>query len=244
MALNTVRPTVLITGASSGIGSELVPFFAGTGHNVVLVARDEAVLEGIAAAVRHVFRVDACAIACDLTAPDAAQTIAGQLARRNISIDILVNNAGFCSCDELISSNPQSEEHVLQVSIVALTVLTKLLLPGMIARGHGRILNVASAAGFAPIPMHSVHSAARAYVLSFSQVLAEDLKGTGVTVTSLSPDANEAELVERTDSTSVPPSGRKAPVSARSVARSAFRALIRGDRVAAPNWANVALASL
>ncbi len=242
MALNTVRPTVLITGASAGIGSELVPFFAGTGHNVVLVAHQKPVLEGIAAAVRKVFRVEATAIACDLTAPDGAHAIFSELSRRQIDVDILVNNAGFGAYGEFAETGIETEERILQANIVALTVLTKLLLPGMIARGQGRILNVASTAGFAPIPMHSVYNAAKAYVLSFSEALAEELKETGVTVTSLCPEANEPEFA-MSPGVEKAAMRQKQAMSARSVARTGFRALIRGDRVAVPGWGNLAMAS-
>ncbi len=232
MALDTERPTVLITGASAGIGSELVPFFAGTGHNVILVAHQKPVLDGIAVAVRKVFRVDATAIACDLTEPNGAHTLFAELSRRKINVDILVNNAGFGAYGEFAPSELQTEERIIQANIVALTVLTKLLLPGMVARGGGRILNVASTAGFAPIPLHSVYSAAKAYVLGFSEALAEELKGTGVTVTSLSPDPIQTEFAASSNLENVQ-TEQKQTMFARAVARTGFRALLRGDRVAA-----------
>lgn len=244
MAFDAVRPTVLITGASAGIGSELVPFFAGSGHNVVLVAHQKPVLEGIAAAARKVFHVDATAIACDLTQPDGAQSIFAELSRRKIDIDVLVNNPGFGVYGEFAPTELETEERILQANIVALTVLTNLLLPGMIARGQGRILNVASATGFAPIPMHSVYSAAKAYALSFSEALAEQVKGTGITITSLSPVPTEAESAMAADLENALTTGLKQPLSALSVARTGFRALLRGDRVAVPSWGNLAMASL
>jgi hypothetical protein len=243
MALDTVRPTVLITGASAGIGSELVPFFAGTGNDIVLVGRQKPVLEGIAAAVRKVFGVGTAVIDCDLAAPDGAHAIFAELSRRNIEVDVLVNNAGFGAYGEFEATEPQTEERIIQANIVALTVLTKLLLPGMIARNRGRILNVVSAAGFAPIPMHSVYGAAKAYVLSFSGMLAEELKDTGVTVTSLCPDPIEADCDKNTGREN-PRMSQKHAMSVRSMARTAFRALICGERVVAPAWGSLAGAPL
>jgi short-subunit dehydrogenase len=243
MALDAARPTVLITGASTGIGSELVPFFAGTGHNMVLVGRQKPVLEGIAAAVRNVFRVNAAVISCDLAEPDRAHTVFAELSRCKIDVDILVNNAGFGAYGEFEATEPQTEERIIQANVVALTVLTKLLLPAMIARGSGKVLNVASTAAFAPIPMHSVYGAAKAYVLSFSETLAEELKGTGVMVTSLCPDPTENESAQGVGLENTRMREEQA-MSARSVARTGFRALIRGDRVAMPGWGNLAMTSL
>ena len=243
MALDTARPTVLITGAGAGIGSELVPFFAGTGHNVILVGSQKPVLEGIAAAARYVFRANTTVIACDLAEPDGAHALATELSRRRIDVDILVNNAGFGTYGESEATGPRTEERIVQANVVALTVLTKLLLPAMIARGSGRILNVASTSALAPVPMHSVYGAAKAYVLAFSETLAEELMGTGVMVTSLSPDPTETESSVSAESGSKW-NDEERVMSARSVARTGFRALIRGDRVAVPNFGSLATARL
>ncbi len=242
MNSDVARTTVLITGASAGIGRELVPFFAGTGHNVVLVGRDKPVLEGIAAAVRKVFCVEASVIACDLAEPDGARTVFAELLRRKIDIDILVNDAGGKSYGEFAAAELQILERMMQVNIVTLTALTKLLLPGMIARGGGKILNVASTAAFAPLPMNGVYGAAKAYVLSFSQALAEELKGTGVTVTALCP--GPADFVGRTGLEDDAPTCGKRAKSAVSVARMGFRALMRGDSLAVPGWRNLAMISV
>lgn len=241
MDTDVALTTVLITGASAGIGRELVPFFAGTGHNVVLVGRDKPVLEGIAAAARKVFRVKASVIPCDLAEPDGAHTVFAELLQRKIDIDILVNDAGDRSHGEFAAAELPIVERVMQVNIVALTALTKLLLPGMIARGRGKILNVASTAAFAPLPMNGVNGAAKAYVLSFSQALAEELKGTGVTVTALCP--GPTEFVGSAGLENAPPCGKRA-VSAVSVARMGFRALMRGDSLAVPGWRNFAIISV
>lgn len=239
MAFDPERPTVLITGASAGVGSELVPFFAGSGHNVVLVGRQKPVLEGIAAAVRHVFRVGAIAIACDLAEPNGAQAVFAELAQRKINVDVLVNSAGFGAYGEFAANELDSEERIIQANIAALTVLTNLLLPGMVTRGQGRILNMTSAADFSPTRMRSVYGAVKAYVLDFSEALAEELKDTGVTVTSLCPDANDTKPAKSTGG-----AHQMQQMSPRAVARTGFRALLRGDRVAQPGWGTLAMASL
>lgn len=242
MTSETVCPTAVITGASAGIGSELVPFFAGTGHNVVLVGKDKPVLEGIAAAARKVFRVAASVIACDLSEPDGARAVFAELQRREIEVEVLVNHAGVGNSWELAQKASQAEEQILLANVVSLTELTKLLLPGMTARGRGKILNVASTGAFSDGSMNNEYEATRAYVLSFSERLAQELKGTGVTVTSLCPDATEADCAGG----GAVEDGRgceKRAVSFRSMARAGFRALIRGDRVALPGWSNLAMTS-
>ncbi len=243
MDSDAARTTVLITGADTGIGRELVPFFAGTGHNVVLVGREEPVLEGIAAAVRHVFRVSTSVIACDLAEPDGARSVFAELSRRKIDIDILVNDAGGKSHGEFATVELQTVERIMQANIVALTALTKLLLPGMIARGSGKILNVASTAAFVPLPMNSVYGAAKAYVLSFSQALAEELQGTGVTVTALCPGPTETAFAGGAGLEDTSPC-RGHAMSALSVAREGFRALMNGDSLSVPGWRNLAMISV
>ena len=243
MDSDVARTTVLITGADAGIGREFVPFFAGTGHNLVLVGREKPVLEGIAAAARKVFRVNACVIGCDLAEPDGARTVFAELLQRKIDIGILVNDAGVGSHGEFAAVELQAVERIMQVNIVALTALTKLVLPGMIARGGGKILNVASTAAFVPLPMNGVYGAAKAYVLSFSQALAEELKGTGVTVTALCPGPTESGFVGKAGFEEAPPCGKHA-MSALSVARMGFRALMRGGSLAVPGWRNLAMISL
>lgn len=237
------RPTVLITGASTGIGFEFVPLFARQGYNVVLVSRQKPVLEGIAAATRHVFRVKAEVIACDLSEPGAARAIFSELEQRRIEIDVLVNNAGFGAHGEFVDTDLHTEERMVQVNIMALTGLTKLLLPGMKARRCGRILNVGSTASFAPIPLHSVYAATKAYVLSFSEALAEELQGTGVSVTALCPGPTETQFAKAARMTDAR-IYQAHTMPAAKVAQTGFEALMRGDRIAIPGAANNILISL
>ena len=161
--------TALVTGASGGIGEELARLLAAGGANLVLVARSADRLAPPASELSQAHGVNASVIAQDLSAPDAVEAIAGELAARQLTIDILVNNAGF-GVDGPFATTPADEEaRMLQVNVVALTTLTKRLLPAMIERRHGRVLNVASTAAIQPGPSMAVYFASKAYVLSLSE---------------------------------------------------------------------------
>jgi short-subunit dehydrogenase len=178
--------TALITGASGGLGQEFAKQLAARGFDVVLVGRDTAALETLAQEIRAAGRM-ARACAADLSHADGAQRLADSLARDGITVDLLVNNAGFGGFGAFSETDLRAETDMIAVNVTALTALTKLLLPGMLARKRGRILNVASTAAFQPGPFMAVYYATKAYVLSFSLALREELRGTGVTVTSLCP---------------------------------------------------------
>jgi uncharacterized protein len=184
--------TALITGASSGIGLALARIFAANGHDVVLVARSEARLQTLATELQATGRARAHVIASDLSLPGAVRTIVEQLDRRGIRIDVLVNNAGYGIYGPFLETSLDAELAMIHVNIVALTELTKRLAPGMAARGDGRILNVASVAAFLPGPLMAVYYATKAYVLSFSEAIANELAGSGVSVTILAPGPTES----------------------------------------------------
>ena len=179
--------TALVTGASSGIGYELAKCFARDGYNLVLVARSADELRKIAAQLTSEFGVSAKVIVKDLSMPASPQEIFDAVQADGITIDVLVNNAGFGTYGTFSNTNLKDDLEMMQVNMVSPTHLTKLFLPGMIARGQGRILNVASMAAFLPGPLLAVYCASKSYVLSFSEALAEELRGTGVTVTTLCP---------------------------------------------------------
>jgi uncharacterized protein len=179
--------TALITGASGGIGEALARRFARGGFNLVLVARSEAKLQALAQELGGSHGVSARALACDLADPTSPEQLAQELAAQGIAVDILVNNAGFATYGRFAELDRNGELHMLQVNVVALTHLTHLLLPDMIARGRGRVLNVASTAAFMPGPLMAVYYASKAFVLSFSTALHNELQGSGVTVTALCP---------------------------------------------------------
>lgn len=180
-------PTALITGASSGIGLELARICAAHGNNVVLVARSAAKLQALADELAAQHKITARALPADLTDPSAPQAIFDQLAADSISIDILINNAGFGDYGPFAESERAKIMEMVQVNMAALTELTHLFLPGMVQRKYGRIMNLASTAAFQPGPLMAVYYATKAYVLSFSDAIGEEVRGTGVTVTTLCP---------------------------------------------------------
>lgn len=179
--------TALITGASSGIGAALAGLLASNGFNLVLIARDHASLLAKAAELESGHGVTATALAGDLGKSNAAAEIERELARRSIHVDVLVNNAGFAIGGEFISTDVQKLIELLNVNIVATAHLTRLLVPGMVSRRWGRVLNVASIAGFYPGPLTAIYNASKACVISLSLALRNELEGTGVSVTCLCP---------------------------------------------------------
>src|SRR5262245_61136745 len=178
----TDRKVALITGASSGIGRELAKVIAADGYDLTLSARREERLESLARELSVAHGISARVIASDLADPAAAKRLVGELEKEKLTIDVLVNCAGLGVYGRLWETELVRQLEVIQVNLVALTGLTRLLLPGMVSRGRGRVLNVASTAAFQPGPFMSVYYATKAYVLSLSEALAEELKGTGVTV--------------------------------------------------------------
>jgi uncharacterized protein len=179
--------TTLITGASNGIGLELARICAAHGHNVVLVARSIAKLQAIADELATQHKITARALPADLTDPAAPQAIFDQLNADNIAVDILINNAGFGDYGPFAASDRAKMMEMVQVNVAALTELTHLFLPGMVQRKYGRIMNLASTAAFQPGPLMAVYYATKAYVLSFSDAIGEELRGSSVTVTTLCP---------------------------------------------------------
>lgn len=177
------RATALITGASGGIGLELAKLCAAAGNDVVLVARRKSELEDLASILAREHGVAARTLVADLADPEAPQAIFDAIG----AVDILVNNAGFGLLGAFAETDWNTEARMIQVNITALAHLTKLYLPGMIARRRGRILNVASTAAFVPGPFMSMYYASKAMVFSFTLAIATELEGTGVTATALCP---------------------------------------------------------
>src|SRR5258708_1666497 len=226
-----MKETALITGASSGIGLDLTRLFARDGWDVVLVARSKETLRTIAAELTSAHGIAAHVIVADLARPDAAADIVKMLTDSGLTIDALVNNAGLGLTGPFVETDLRGELEMIKVNVVALTHLTKLLLPGMVARKRGRILNVASTASFQPGPLMAVYYATKAYVLSFSEALAEELRHTGVTVTALCPGPTTTGFVA---ASGVGPSRLftlMKPSSSAAVARTGYEAMKRGRRV-------------
>ena len=223
------QKTALITGASSGIGSELSKLFAADGYDLVLVARDEQKLNNLAADLTDTHGADVLVLARDLSDPTTPQEIFATLQKESIDVDVLVNNAGTQVYGQFDEANLDKLLAMIQVDLTALTHLTKLLLPGMLERGHGKILNVASTGAYVPGPLNAVYCATKAYVLSLSEALGAELSGTGVTMTTLCPGATNTAFVTRHGLEDV--RLFKHMMSAEQVAAIGYRALMRGRYV-------------
>jgi short-subunit dehydrogenase len=182
-----MRNTALVTGASGGIGLELARIFAARKTNLVLVARNKKRLVEIADNLRSQYRIQVYAIPLDLSTRDASLQLHEAVVGKGLTIHYLINNAGFGCFGQFLETSWDKEEAMLSLNVSTLTHLTKLFLPGMVKRGKGRILNVSSTAAFQPGPLMAVYYATKAYVLSFSEAIANELKGTGITVTVLCP---------------------------------------------------------
>lgn len=230
-----VRTTALITGASTGIGLELAREFAARGHDLVLVARHRDALEAIAGALEGKFGISATVIPADLSDPEAPQTLFDTLQSQAVHVDYLVNNAGFGLGGEFVDTDMDRELDMVQVNISALMSLTKLFLPHMIRQKSGRIMQVASIAAFQPGPLMAVYYASKAFVLSFSQALAEELRDTGVTVTALCPGPTATNFAETAGISNSRVFANAGVARADDVARYGYAAMMRGERIAIPS---------
>ncbi len=179
--------TALITGASGGLGEKFAWLLAADKHDVVLVARSKEKLEALAKELSSKYGIRATVLAHDLSQKDAVGSLLKEVKEKNIIVDILINNAGFGAYGKFHETTYDHEKQLLDVNILAFTELTKMILPDMVKRGSGKVLNVASTAAFASGPLMAVYYASKAYVMSLSIALNEELKGTGVTVTCLCP---------------------------------------------------------
>jgi uncharacterized protein len=233
--------TVLITGASSGIGLELAKLFAADKHNLVLVARNQGALEKLAEELRREHGVEVAVLPKDLANPSSPQAIFDHLDASGISVDIVVNNAGFGEVGAVATLATQRQMDMIQVNIATLTHIARLFLPGMIERGRGGILNVGSTAGFQPGPNMAVYYATKAYVLSFTEALAEELRVTKVKVTCLAPGPTAtgfAAIAHEEDTLLF----RFGLMDAKRVARLGYRGFCRGKVLVVPGAINKLLA--
>jgi hypothetical protein len=230
--------TVLITGASSGIGYELAKLFARDHHNLVLVARSADRLAQVSTELQS-HGVTIKTIALDLATQAASKFLFDQLQLEKISIDILINNAGFGSLGEFAQMPEHEVLGQIELNITALTQLTRLFLPPMVVRRNGRIMNVASTAGFQPGPLMAVYYATKAYVISFSEAIANELRDSGVTVTCFCPGATHTGFAKRAGNDKSRLFKQLGAMSADQVALDGYRALMEGRTLAISgtrNW--------
>ena len=233
--------TVLITGASSGIGRELARLFADDGADLVLCARGEGRLRELAGELAAGYGVEAQVVPADLSRPGSPDEIMETLAQRHIDVDVLVNNAGFGAHGPVAGIGVQRQLEMIEVNVAALTRLTALLLPGMLARRRGAILNIASTAAFQPGPHQAVYCATKAYVLSFTEALAEEVRGSGVRVTCLAPGATDTGFAAQAGMVGTR-LFRRGVMDAGRVARAGHDGLRRGRTLVIPGLRNRALA--
>lgn len=233
----TPQRLALITGASAGIGLELARVFARNGFDLLLVSRRADALEATAGRLEGEFEIYASTLPLDLRESDAPQRLFDRCLNEKMSVDILVNNAGIGFGGEFGEGDVNRQLDIVRVNIAALTHLTGLFLPQMMLRRSGRILNVASTAAFQPGPLMAVYYASKAYVLSFSEALAEELRNTGVTVTALCPGPTKTEFAAAAeiDGSRLFAAGA---ASAKDVAEFGYEATMKGKRIAIPGIRN------
>jgi len=233
-----MNPTVLITGASGGIGEELARLFAAHRHDLVLVARTEPKLQSLSGDLARAHGIQARVLAADLADPGAPPRVFEAIGQMGVAIDVLVNNAGFGARGAYAEIEYEVEARMIQVNIAALAHLTRLFLPGMLARRSGKILNVASTAAYVPGPFMAVYYASKAFVLSFTEAIAEETQGSGVTVTVLIPGPTETGFAAAAGNQDSRLFRTGTVMSAAAVARVGFDGLMAGKRVAIAGVSN------
>ncbi len=229
-----MKNTALITGASSGIGKEMARLHAAEGGDLVVVARRQSALEELKSELESKHNVTVVCIAADLTKHDAPQQVYDQLKSNGVEVDVLINNAGFGGHGKFHERQWAREEAMIGLNITALTQLTHLFVKDMVGRKRGKILNVASTAGFLPGPLQAVYYATKAYVLSFSQAIAEELREENITVTALCPGPVATEFTTAGDLEGV--DAFKNAASPVSVATVGYNAMKQGKLVAINDW--------
>lgn len=233
--------TALITGASGGIGLELARIHASKGDNLVLVARSGDRLAEIKSEIESLSHVDVHFLVKDLSLPHAAKKVFDEVTGHGIGIDYLINNAGIGDYGLFANTDWEKQERMISLNVTVLTHLTWLFVPQMIKRGGGKIMNVASLAAFTPGPTMSVYFATKAYVLSLSEALNNELRDKGITVTALCPGSVDTKFHEVALGDPAKVRERKM-ASAREVAEIGYRAMMKGKPVVIPGFKNAILA--
>jgi short-subunit dehydrogenase len=238
MFVNERAPAALITGASGGIGYEIAKLFAKDHHNLVLVARNAARLAQVADELQRQFGITVEIFALDLTEPTAPQALFAQLQSAGVVVDVVVNNAGYGRYGEFADVPLEESLGQIQLNVTTLVELTKHFLGPMLERRAGKIMNVASTAGFQPGPLMAVYYATKAYVISFSEALANELADKGITVTCLCPGATETGFAGRAGNDATRLFKNLRPMDAKAVARAGYQALLKGKTLMIPGFRN------
>jgi short-subunit dehydrogenase len=234
------RETALITGASSGIGLELAKLMA-PDFDLIITARNQTELGKIARELEASHGNHVHVIPGDLTLQEAPREIFAEIERRGLPVDVLINNAGFGLYGPFAESDSKASLAMVEVNIAALTALTRLALPGMIERKRGRIMNVASTAGFQPGPLMAVYYATKAYVIMFSEAIANELKGSGVSVTCLCPGATATKFAGRANMEESR-LFKMGAMKSKDVARAGYKGMIAGKGMVIPGLLNKTIA--
>ena len=239
---NVSRSIALITGASSGIGEALAACFAKGGYDLVLVARSADKLKALAVQLVADYGVRAWVEPADLAVPGAAQKLAASMARKRRQIDVLVNNAGVLEQAPFVKIAAARHQQLIDLNISGVTAMLAQFVPPMVVRGHGRVLNVASIAAFQPIPLLATYAATKAYVLSLSESLSEELMGSGVSVTALCPGVTATPMLGKASDANAQLSKLPAFMIGKveEVAADGYAACMRGDAIKVPGVLNLA----
>jgi len=230
--------TALITGASSGIGLELARIHAATGGNLILVARNKQKLDELKSELESKHNVKVVVIGKDLSDMNAASGLYDEVKKLNVNIDYLINNAGYGNYGFFVENDWQKELNMIQLNIITLTHLNKLFLPNMINQGGGRIMNVASTGAFQPVPLMAMYAATKAYVLSLSDAVNNEVRSKGVTITALCPGPTESGFADAAVMTHTKMASKNKYTSSREVAEYGYKAMLKGMTVAIHGFKN------
>lgn len=237
------RSYVLITGATTGIGYELAKLYANDGNNLILVARDEEKLEKVKEELMLLYNINVYSISLDLSEDNSCEKLLNYVNKKNISVDILINNAGLGSFGYLSEIEIEKELNLIDVNVRALTELTKVFLPIMISHGDGAIMNVASTAAFCAGPKMATYYASKSYVLSFTEAIYEELKGTGIKVSCLCPGPVSTGFQDKAGIRKKE-SAKKALMTPKKVAEIAYRDFKKGKLIISPGFKNKVIIAL
>lgn len=229
-----MKKTALITGGSKGIGLELAKLHAKNGDDLILVARSEKKLEQIKKDLEESYNIKVYIIIRDLSVISSTTKLYEEIKEKKLNVDYLINNAGFGNFGEFSETNWQKEIGMINLNITALTHLTKLFLKDMLSKGNGKIMNVASTAAFQPGPRMAIYYASKAYVLHFTEAIAQEIEGTKVTVTAFCPGATNTEFQESSKMKKTKLVSIIDLEDVRPVAEYGYKAMMDGKKIAIP----------